>query len=150
MRKLDITALRKEQAKLLRSKGMSIGKTADWTGLTKGVVNNISRGIGAVEEDKTIEERMKAGKACLYCGADLPEHNGVGRYAHYCGNTCRREYWRIHRDEVAQKPKSIYTHTCAYCGKTFESYGKRARKYCDRHCFMLHRNGHKLPNLEAI
>jgi tRNA(Ile2) C34 agmatinyltransferase TiaS len=52
------------------------------------------------------------------------------------------------RDRLAAYERQL--HKCIYCGKTFESCGKRARKYCDRHCFMLHRNGHKLPNLEAI
>lgn len=150
MKKLDITPLQKEQAKILRARGMSLGKTASWTGLTKNVVSKLCKDIHPADEAIDLEEKMRGGIACMYCGADLPRQEGVGRKAHYCGNDCRREYWRIHRAEVQKRPKSIYTHTCAYCGKTFEVYGTRERKYCNRHCFMLHRNGHKLPESEAI
>lgn len=150
MKKLDITPLQKEQAKILRARGMSLGKTASWTGLTKNVVSKLCKDIHPVEEAVDLEEKMRGGIACMYCGADLPHQEGVGRKAHYCGNDCRREYWRIHRAEVQKRSKSIYTHTCAYCGKTFEVYGTRERKYCNRHCFMLHRNGHKLPESDAL
>lgn len=150
MKKLDITPLQKEQAKILRARGMGYGTIATVTGLKKDAARYACRDIEAPQEDNGLLERMQNGKACLYCGADLPHQEGVGRKAHYCGNECRREYWRIHRSEVQKRPKSIYTHTCAYCGKTFEVYGTRERKYCNRHCFMLHRNGHKLPESDAL
>ena len=150
MKKLDITALQKEQARLLRARGMGYGKIAAMTGLKKEAVRYACRDIDVVEEDVSLDDRMKFGTACLYCGTDLPEQGGTGRRHRYCDNTCRREYWKLHRSEVRRRPQSFYTHTCAYCGKTFEVYGKVERKYCDRHCFMLHRNGHKPPNQEAV
>lgn len=148
MKRLDTRPLQKEQARILRARGMSLGKTAKWTGLTKNVVSKLCQDIHPEESANELEELMQSGAACMYCGAELPKQEGVGRKAHYCGNNCRREYWRIHRSEVQKRPQSMYTHICAYCGKTFEVYGTRERKYCNRHCFMLHRNGH-LPLTEA-
>lgn len=147
MKRLDIRPLQKEQAMILRARGMGYGTIALTTGLKKEAVRYLCRDIEA-PEDSGLAEAMKNGTACMYCGAELPKQEGVGRKAHYCGNSCRREYWRIHRAEVQKRPKSMYTHICAYCGKTFEVYGTRERKYCDRHCFMLHRNGH-LPLTDA-
>ncbi len=141
LKKLDLTALRKEQARILRSRGMSLGKTAKWTGLTKDVVRNIGRSLPPVEEDRSLEGKMENGEACLYCGADLPQKVGSGRRRRYCSDGCRRAYWKIHREEGKKKTGSVYTHKCAFCGKSFEVYGRVKRKYCSRHCFMLHRNG---------
>ena len=43
MRYSDIRLLQNEQTRLLRAKGLSLGKIAEATGLTKGVVTNICR-----------------------------------------------------------------------------------------------------------
>ena len=143
MKKLDTIYLRKEQAKLLRTRGMSHTKIAAMTGLTRGIVNNISRKMDSVEKNHGLDERMKNGESCLYCGADIQQHAGTGRSRKFCGDECRRAYWKIHRSEGKRRENTVFTHICLFCGRTFEVYGRTPRKYCSRHCFMLHRNGHK-------
>ena len=139
MKKLDVTKLKKEQAKILRSKGMGYKKIAAVTGLTKDVVRNAIKDVTPGPEDRTLGDRMENGEACLYCGDDLPRQSGSGRHRRYCSDGCRRAYWQIHRAEGKQL--STYTHICTYCGKAFEVYGRVKRKYCSRDCYMQHRNG---------
>ena len=139
MKKLDITKLKKEQAKILRSKGMGYKKIAAVTGLTKDAVRNAIKDVAPGPEDRTLGDRMENGEACQYCGDDLPRQSGSGRHRRYCSDQCRRAYWQIHRAEGKQI--SVYTHICTYCGKTFEVYGRVKRKYCSRDCYMQHRNG---------
>lgn len=50
----------------------------------------------------------------------------------FCSDTCRMRFWNSHRDEV--KHKAIYTFTCPYCGREFQSIGNPNRKYCSREC----------------
>ena len=139
----DITELKKEQAKILRAKGMGYGRIGFWTGLQKHIVQYAVREIEPPPEDGDLDRRLKEGEACLYCGSEIPKQKRSGRHRRFCCETCRRAYWKIHRAEVQKKPKSMYTHTCVYCGKIFEVYGKVERKYCSRHCYMLHRHGHQ-------
>jgi hypothetical protein len=68
----------REQARLLREKGMSLRKTAAMTGLTKDIVRNISRKIDAADDD-TLGDRIRDGQACAYCGGDMEQHGGSGR-----------------------------------------------------------------------
>jgi hypothetical protein len=37
--------------------------------------------------------------------------------------------------------KAVYHFVCEHCGQEFESYGKQARKYCSRGCYVSHRYG---------
>ena len=64
MKKLDVTKLKKEQAKILRSKGMGYKKIAAVTGLTKDVVRNAIKDIVPGPEDRTLGDRMENGEAC--------------------------------------------------------------------------------------
>lgn len=150
MRKLDTTALRKEQAKRLRSKGMGYGTIAAMTGLKKDAVRFACRDVAPGVEDGALADRMKDGEACLYCGSDLQQHAGAGRSRKFCSEECRRAYWKIHRHEGKRRERSVFTHICAFCGRTFEVYGRSPRKYCSRHCFMLHRNGTRPHKEEAV
>ncbi len=150
MKKIDLEPLRKEQARLLRRKGMGYGKIAVWTGLNKDTVRYSCREIHIAEENRELEADMISGKACRYCGEDLPEQSGRGRRRHFCNNSCRRNYWKIHRSEIQPSPEALYLHICTYCGKTFEVYGKAERKYCSRRCYMRHRNGCKMTSYAAV
>ena len=143
MKKLDTTALRKEQARLLRIRGMGYGTIASMTGLKREAVRFACRNVTPGQENVTLADQMKNGEACLYCGAELHNHSGIGRSRKFCGDECRRAYWKIHRTEGIRREYSVFTHNCIFCGRTFEVYGRAPRKYCSRHCFMLHRNGHK-------
>ena len=135
---INRNAIAREQARLLRMQGMSHTKIAGITGLTRGIINNIARGVGKVEENKTVVSRIQQGQACAYCGISMNQHDGPGRPRRFCSEHCRRQYWRLHRSEQLRRADKLYLRTCAYCGKTFQIYGKNDRKYCCREHYRLH------------
>ena len=136
---IDRNEIAREQARLLREKGMSLRKVAALTGLTKDVVRNISRKIVvAADDDDTLDSRINGGQACTYCGRSMEQHGGSGRPRRFCSERCRRQYWRLHRPEQKKKEDKLFLRTCAYCGKTFQIYGKNDRKYCCREHYRLH------------
>ena len=149
MKRIDLAKIRKEQAKRLRAKGMSLGKVASVTGMTKNMVSSACRSITVTEEDKTLDERMEHGEACRFCGDPITQPSSSGRRRRFCSTFCRREYWKIHRSELKKSPAALHTMLCAYCGKTFEVYGRYNRKYCCREHYLLHRNGGKVDKLLA-
>ena len=141
---IDRNEIAREQARLLREKGMSLRKTAAMTGLTKDIVRNISRKIDAAADDDTLEDRIRDGQACAYCGGDMEQHGGSGRPRRFCSERCRRQYWRLHRPEQKRKEDKLFLRTCAYCAKTFQIYGKNDRTYCCREHYRLHFYGSDL------
>ena len=89
-------------------------------------------------------DRIEAGQACAYCGGDMEQHGGSGRPRRFCSERCRRQYWRLHRPEQKRKEDKLFLRTCAFCGKTFQIYGKNDRTYCCREHYRLHFYGSDL------
>lgn len=144
MRPIDKDSIQRERALLLRRNGMSLGKTAMETGLTKAMVRTIDRVIDAVDTDNTIQDRMQNGRACLFCGGRIDQPEGAGRPRRFCSDHCRRQYWRLHRAEQKKRPEKVVTRICAYCKKPFDVYGKNERKYCCREHYNRHFYGDQM------
>ena len=106
----------------LREQGLGYKRISAETGLTLGAVRNTCR---MAEKNVTSNENV-----CLCCGKKLTASEGRGRTKKFCSDRCRNQFWRQHLDEKKGNSKSVYTKTCAYCGKTFEVYGHKAQKYC--------------------
>lgn len=130
--RIDKDALQREQAQMLRSHGMGIRKAAEVTGLTTDTVRNLCRKIALAETDENLAIKIGNNEACAFCGEPLEQHGGAGRPRRFCSEHCRRQYWRLHRDEQKKNPDIVYTRICRYCGRPFEIYGKNDRKYCCR------------------
>lgn len=75
-------------------------------------------------------------KACKNCGKPLVQPKGR-REKKFCCDACRMEWWNSHPDSV--KKQAYYHLVCQHCGKEFESYGNRNRKYCCRKCYVASR-----------
>ena len=71
-------------------------------------------------------------KGCLNCGAPLLQKPGK-KEKKFCSDRCRMAWWNAHPERVNRK--TFYAATCAHCGKEFQSYGNKGRKYCSRLCF---------------
>ena len=71
-------------------------------------------------------------KSCKHCGKAVLQ-NAVGKEKKFCSDKCRMAWWNSHQDSVNRK--AYYTLTCKNCGKEFESYGNKKRKYCSRECY---------------
>lgn len=56
----------------------------------------------------------------------------------FCSDKCRMAWWNSHREQV--RKKTYYTITCNYCGKEFESYANKDRKFCCRDCYFRSRS----------
>lgn len=147
--KQSMTELQKEQARHLRSKGVSLGKIAQLTGLTKNVVSSSCKSICISTDENNIEQEMQAGIACAFCGDILTQPKSSGRRRRFCCTACRRKYWTIHRSEQRQRKEAIHVMNCAFCGRTFEVYGNRKRKYCCHEHYLMHRNGCKVDKSVA-
>ena len=81
-------------------------------------------------------ENISINFKCKFCGADLV--NVPGKKAKkFCNDKCRMAWWNSHQDSVNRK--AYYNLTCKHCGKEFESYGNKNRKYCSRECYLAAR-----------
>lgn len=75
-------------------------------------------------------------KACKNCGKPLMQPNGR-REKKFCSDSCRMAWWSSHQEDVNRK--AYYELVCQHCGKEFESYGNKNRKYCCRACYVASR-----------
>ena len=75
-------------------------------------------------------------KACKNCGSPLMQPKGR-REKKFCSDSCRMDWWNNHQEDVSRK--AYYSLVCQYCGKEFESYGNKNRKYCCRACYVASR-----------
>lgn len=75
-------------------------------------------------------------KLCKNCGKPVLQ-SVVRREKKFCTDSCRMAWWNTHQDTVNRK--AYYTLTCEHCGKEFESYGNKNRKYCCRTCYVASR-----------
>ena len=99
-------------------------------GISRNTVKSFIQRHGGERVEKLIT-------TCLYCGKPISQ--GKSRnLKKFCSDKCRSRWWCENRDFLNRK--TIYTHTCAWCGAVFDSPRKEA-KYCNRTCYMAaHRN----------
>ena len=75
-------------------------------------------------------------KSCKHCGKPVPQNKGR-KEKKFCSDACRMAWWNNNQDSVNRK--AYYSLTCEHCGKEFESYGNKNRKYCCRACYIASR-----------
>ena len=69
---------------------------------------------------------------CLMCGTKMSHTTGKKK-KRFCTDKCRLSWWKNHPEMMSLKKGET---TCAYCGKTFESYGSSKRRFCSRKCYV--------------
>lgn len=128
------------QASLLRSNGMSYRRIAEYMGLSTEALRYRLKDEPCSKAPvvEGLLTRIQNREACAYCGKPLEQNEHTrGRKKRFCCEQCRRKYWKMHRSEQKRRPSAIYTKVCPYCGKTFEVYGNRNRKYCCHEHYVL-------------
>lgn len=126
-----MTEIEKEKIRFWRLEGLGYGTIAGRMGLSENTVKSFCRrnglsGAGAKD----------TGTFCRYCGQSLvPGRQG----RKFCSEACRRAWWKVHPDLVDRI--AFYSFTCSCCGKSFQSYGNRARKFCSHACYISARFG---------
>ena len=121
----------KEAIHELRAKGQSYTKISELLSISENTIQSYCRRnkLGGVV--LPLAEPV-IGLFCKMCGAPLKQTQGT-KPRQYCSDQCRMLWWNSHPEMVDRRiVKSI---TCQNCGKTFESYGKRIRKYCSLDCY---------------
>ena len=128
------------QIKELRMGGMGYRTIAEAVGLSRDIVRNYCKANGmggyVVATVKNLQERLEAGAICICCGKEITQPEN-GRPRKFCSDRCRRQWWKTHPE--AGNRKAVYTKVCAYCGRSFDSYGDNRRKYCSHPCYIKDR-----------
>ena len=110
----------------MRLEGHSPSVIAATLGLSAGTVrSHISR-----------HPNIPNTKFCKQCGKPVLQKESR-REKKFCSDACRMLWWNTHQEFVNRK--AYYNLTCEYCGKEFEIYGKKNRKYCCRACYVASR-----------
>ena len=124
-----MTGKQKRIIENLRQGGLGYRKIAARLGMSENTVKAYLRRNGSVAEEKQIE-------GCPQCGADLSEIS-ERKSRKYCSDACRHAWWKAHNNTIDRR--AWYSCVCAGCGKEFESYGNKQRKYCGHDCYIKDR-----------
>ena len=134
-----MTDFQAKQIRELRLRGAGYKSIASAVGLSRDTVRNYCKSHGldgyASALVLNVKEQMESGTACLCCGKELIQPS-TGRKRKFCSDKCRREWWSAHPEAIKRKESAYYEATCAYCGKTFRSYGNKNRRYCSHECYV--------------
>lgn len=139
MEVIVVTGEQKRHIQDMRRQGLSYAKIANSLGLSVSTVksycwrNNLSV-CNASKETENEENKDQ----CKQCGRYL-EQTPKCKPKSFCNDRCRHAWWSAHRDRLNRK--AIYHMSCAYCGKPFDSYGNKTRKYCCHACYIADRFG---------
>lgn len=90
---------------------------------------------------------LHGGKSCKNCGKPISALPGRKEKL-FCSGKCRMAWWNSHREQVQKK--AYYRLTCTRCGKEFESYGNKNRKFCCRDCYLRSRSAVPAPGVGTI
>lgn len=135
-----MTETQKDKIKNMRMKGLGYGTIARELGLKSETVKSHCRRNGmAAKDKKRMTQLAESGiRYCRNCGTEVPQ-NSKRKPKVFCCDTCRQRWWNAHADQINRK--AIYKIKCLNCGKEFEVYGNKHRKYCCHECYIQHRFG---------
>jgi len=123
---MGMTELQKQQIIEMRKRGISFSDIAAIVGLSRNTVKSFARR----EEIKKAKEAESG--FCLQCGKPLVQVPKT-KPRRFCTEKCRYTYWNGHRNLMGHKGKNPMA--CCYCGREFDTHGKKGRKYCGRQCY---------------
>jgi len=126
-----MTQQQKETITKMRRDGFSYSRISMALGISENTVKSFCRrnNLGSAHTEPLVQ---KEGIICRQCGTSLTQTAGV-RQKRFCSDKCRMTWWNDHPEAVNRK--AIYTFTCPICGRQFESYGNKNRRYCSRACY---------------
>ena len=129
-----MTDHQKAQTIKLRAAGQGYGSIARTLGLSQNTVKSFCRRNNIHESDAVAFTGETA--HCENCGREIRQMAKRKR-KRFCCDKCRNEWWNKHLDQV--KRTAVYEFQCPHCGKAFQIYGDRRRKYCSHECYIAAR-----------
>ena len=128
-----------QQINELRQKGAGYKVIAAALGVSRDTVRGVCKRnhlVAAVKpEPSNLEIANEASGQCVCCGKALIQ-NGRGRSKRFCSDDCRRHWWNKHPKLHCKNAAAIYSYTCRQCGRDFQAYGDKMRKYCSHDCYI--------------
>ena len=130
-----MTEEQKTQIADLRSKGAGYKKIAQTIGLSENTVKSFCRRMALPKAEPISTGDVTS---CECCGKPMEQIPGRKK-RRFCSTACRQKWWNGHLELVQRK--AIYRLKCHHCGREFEVYGNRHRKYCCHECYIAERFG---------
>ena len=121
-----MTSEQKQTILSMRSQGNTIPQIADELGIS---VNSIKSFCRRSQQNQAKDLCKQCGKFLLHIPRRKPKT--------FCGDRCRYAWWSTRRDQFKHKVTTVAV--CAGCGKDFQYYGKKKRKYCSHPCYIANR-----------
>lgn len=132
-----MTKDQKEKIQEMRQDGQSYLQIASTLGISENTIKSYCRRNNlrtTVSAKPKIE--MEIHTCCKHCGKSLTQGT-KGQPKKFCSEECRRLWWKANGNEHVKK--AYYTLSCSGCGKKFESYGNKNRKFCGHACYIKYR-----------
>ena len=127
-----MNAIEKEKIRYLRGEGLGYKAIASRLGLSENAVKGFCKrnGLDGVAAEST-------DNACRQCRKPLVKSGA--RQKKFCSDTCRSMWWSSHAYLYNHKDEN--KRVCCQCGRVFDSFQSKGRKYCGRPCYIAARFG---------
>ena len=129
-----MTEQEKNKIKQLRNEGLSYQDIAIQLNLSRNTVSSFLRRIK--------QNETEIAGVCKFCAASFIPRSG-NRIKHFCSDKCRMEWWKRHKEKMKA---NLEIKHCIFCGREFETYKSRNKKYCSRECYLEHMGGNDGKN----
>lgn len=135
---MKMTETQKEEIISLRKSGVGYGKIAQTLGVPINTVKSFCRRNVAAEVTVTKPSMIFSGEitTCENCGREIRQV-AKQKKKRFCSDKCRNNWWNAHLTQVNRK--AVYKIICPNCGKEFQIYGDKRRKYCSHKCYIAYR-----------
>lgn len=133
-----MTDKEKSQIIKLRAAGNGYGRIAQTLGISPNTVKSFCRrnNISTETKEDTATDILGETTYCENCGREI-QQIAKRKKKRFCCDKCRNAWWNSHLDQV--KRKAVYTFRCPHCGREFQIYGDKRRKYCSHECYIADR-----------
>jgi endogenous inhibitor of DNA gyrase (YacG/DUF329 family) len=132
-----MTKEEKELIEEYRSKSISYSKISEKINMSENTIKSYCRRMGITKKKEPRSKYPKQNNThCKECDKKLV-HTNRGKPKKFCSEECRRLWWKENSDK--HNKKTYYLVKCQECGKEFESYGNKDRKYCSHSCYIKNR-----------
>ena len=127
-----MNSLQKAQIEKMRASGFGFHEISHKMDIPVSTIKSYCYSHGILDTSDQI-----GGVCCPQCGQPVPRMRFKPR--RFCSDACCVQYWHRHPDEM--KKRSVVEQHCAHCGKTFNDYAGRGRRYCSHPCYIAARYG---------